>query len=150
MTTIRRATPADAPAVTEVVRESFSVYIERLGVTPWPMRSDYAEVIGRGETWVAADVDDVAGVLVLEQQDDHLLLDVIAVRRAERGSGVGYALMLHAENVARGLGLPEVRLYTNEKMSENLAYYPRLGYVETGREEVFGFHRVKLRKRLAG
>ena len=137
--------------MTEVVGEAFSVYIERLGVTPWPMRSDYAEVIGRGETWVAVDAaDDVAGVLVLERNDDHLLLDVIAVRRAERGSGVGYALMLHAESVARELGLPEVRLYTNEKMSENLAYYPRLGYVETGREEVSGFHRVNLRKRLAG
>ena len=50
--------------------------------------------------------------------------------------------------MARELGQSEVRLYTNEVMTENLAYYPRRGYVETHRDEVNGFHRVFFVKRL--
>lgn len=41
-----------------------------------------------------------------------------------------------------------VHLYTNEKMVENLAIYPRLGYAETGRRHEDGFNRVYFEKRL--
>jgi len=43
---------------------------------------------------------------------------------------------------ARRHGLSQVRLYTNEAMTENLAYYPRRGYAETHRAEQGGFRRV--------
>jgi hypothetical protein len=56
--------------------------------------------------------------------------------------------MALAEERARSLRLPEVRLYTNEAMTENLAYYPRHGYTETHRGQQDGFHRVFFRKRL--
>ena len=51
-----------------------------------------------------------------------------------------------AEEHARGLGLAEVRLYTNEAMTENIAYYTRHGYGETHRQEQDGFRRVFFRK----
>jgi hypothetical protein len=34
--------------------------------------------------------------------------------------------------------------YTNEAMTENLAYYARHGYAETHRAEHNGFHRARL------
>jgi hypothetical protein len=40
------------------------------------------------------------------------------------------------------MGLPEVRLYTNEAMTENLDYYPRRGYRETHRATQNGYRRV--------
>lgn len=40
------------------------------------------------------------------------------------------------------LGLSEVRLYTNVKMTENLSYYPRRGYREVERRTENGFERV--------
>jgi hypothetical protein len=43
-------------------------------------------------------------------------------------------------------GLSEIRLYTNEAMTENLAYYPRNGYTETQRAQQDGFSRVYFRK----
>jgi hypothetical protein len=44
-------------------------------------------------------------------------------------------------------GAPAVtRLYTNAAMTENLAYYPRRGYIETHRAAQDGFHRVFFRK----
>ena len=149
MPNIREATPADATVVTGIVRAAFAPYLARLGgVEPWPMRLDYAAVIGAGQTWVAEDGGQVVGVLVLDPHDDHLLLDVIAVSPANHGNGVGSALMSQAEDIARALNLDEVRLYTNEAMTENLAYDPRRGYVETHRDEVNGFHRVFFVKRV--
>ena len=47
-----------------------------------------------------------------------------------------------AEAQARAAGVPELRLYTNEKMHENLAYYSRRGFVETGRALQDGYARV--------
>ena len=40
----------------------------------------------------------------------------------------------------------EVRLYTNEAMTENLTFYPRHGYRETGRAVEHGFRRVYFSK----
>jgi hypothetical protein len=44
--------------------------------------------------------------------------------------------------------LPEIRLYTNEAMTENLGYYPRRGYTETHRARDEGVSRVFFRKAL--
>jgi hypothetical protein len=40
----------------------------------------------------------------------------------------------------------EIRLYINEAMTENLAYYRRRSYTETHRAEQDGFRRVFFRK----
>ena len=45
-------------------------------------------------------------------------------------------------------GFPFIWLYTHEKMTENRAWYARLGYVEFDRRTEHGFSRVFLRKSL--
>ena len=85
---------------------------------------------------MADDDGDVVGVLVLEDQADHLLLDVLAVAPGRQGRGVGRGRMDLAEDQASERGFSEVRLYTNARMTEDLAYYLRRGYVETHRDEV--------------
>jgi hypothetical protein len=57
--------------------------------------------------------------------------------------------MAFAEARAHALGLGVLRLYTNAAMSENLRFYPALGYRETGRRRQEGFDRVFFEKRLA-
>jgi hypothetical protein len=53
-----------------------------------------------------------------------------------------------AEDEARRHGLPEVRLYTNAAMTENVSYYARQGYRETHRAVDEGFDRVFFVKEL--
>ena len=65
-----------------------------------------------------------------------------------QGRGIGVRLLMLAEEQARGLDLDEIRLYTNEAMTENLGYYPRHGYTETHRAKQDGFDRVFFRKTL--
>jgi hypothetical protein len=41
-----------------------------------------------------------------------------------------------------------LRLYTHERMTENIALYSRLGFVATGRGRQAGYDRVFMTKRL--
>lgn len=142
----RRATAADQPAVQRLVDVAFTPYIERIGRPPGPMTADYARALADSRVWVIDGDGRLDAVMVLEVHPGHLLIDVIAVDPAAQGRGVGTVLLDRAEADARDLGLTELRLYTNEAMTENLLYYPRRGFEETGRRIEDGFRRVYYRK----
>jgi len=146
MPEIVQAARDDARAVAGCVRAAYAHYVERIGREPAPMTADYEALIDAGEVWVARAGDGVAGVLVLRPQPPALLLENVAVAPDRQGEGLGRALMAFAEDRARAEGLAEVVLYTNERMTENLRFYPALGYAETGRAMQDGFARVFFRK----
>ena len=145
---IRPAEPGDAAAVRDLVRAAYAGYVERIGKEPAPMLEDYAALIRAGEVWVLAEGGEVLGVLVIRPAADHMFLSNVAVAPGHQGRGLGRELVSFAEGQAVAYGLPEVRLYTNEKMHENLAVYARLGFEETGRGLDGGYRRVFMRKRL--
>jgi ribosomal protein S18 acetylase RimI-like enzyme len=145
---VRPAGPEDAAAIRDLVRASYARYIERIGKEPAPMLEDYAALIGAGEVWVSVEGEEVLGVLVMRPAEDHLFVDNVAVAPDHQGKGLGRELMTFAEARARKDGQPEIRLYTNEKMRENVAFYAKLGFEETGRRLDGGYRRVFMRKRL--
>jgi ribosomal protein S18 acetylase RimI-like enzyme len=146
---LRRAMPADVVSIKALVDAAYGKYLPRLaGLRPGPMTTDYSAAVRDNDVWVATDDDAIMGLVVLIPQPDHLLLDNIAVSPAGQGRGVGTRLMGFVEERALALGFDEVRLYTHVTMTENLAYYPRRGYVETHRAEQNGFRRVFFSKRL--
>jgi ribosomal protein S18 acetylase RimI-like enzyme len=146
---IRLASPADRSAVERVVHEAYAVYIDRIGKPPGPMFDDYAALIAAGTVSVLeTDDGEIAAIIVLLPKPGHLLLDNIAVRRDRQGQGLGRALIAFAEAEARRLGFDEVRLYTHQMMTENIALYARLGFVETGRGHDAGYDRVFMTKAL--
>lgn len=147
--TIRRAEASDAADIARIVDAAYAHYVPRIGRKPAPMLDDHAARVRDGEAWVALEDGAVAGVLVLIDAPDHLLLDNIAVDPARRGTGIGRALLRFAEAEARGRGHAEIRLYTNAKMTENIALYARIGYRETGRAAQSGFDRVYFAKSVA-
>jgi len=145
---IRPATAVDLPAVERIVRDAYAKYIERIGKPPGPMLDDYRARIRAHEAWVLEDGGAVAGVIILLAEDDHLLLDNVAVDPAHAGRGLGRVLMEFAEAEARRRGYDEIRLYTHEKMTENITLYRHLGWQETGRGEQAGYSRVFFRKQV--
>ena len=146
--TVRRATPADVPALYVVAHEAYLLYVPRIGRMPAPMTADYSAAVQTGQAWVAEVDGQVLGLLVLVINQGHLLIENIAVLPSAQGRGLGARLLMLAEDEARAHGLGEIRLYTNEGMTENLAYYPRHGYRETRRAEDHGFRRVFFSKTL--
>jgi GNAT superfamily N-acetyltransferase len=142
------ADPGDAPAVAACVRAAYARDVERIGREPAPMTADYDRLIAAGEVWVIRAGRDIAGVIVLRPQPPALLVENVAVAPGRQGRGLGRLLMAFAEERARAEGLAEVVLYTNERMTENLRFYPALGFTETGRALQDGFARVFYRKAL--
>ncbi len=146
MLEVRKAKPAEAAEIAAVAVAAYAPYVARIGRPPAPMTADYAAAVHRGEVWVAVADGAITGLLVLVPAPDHLLLENVAVRPDAQRTGIGARLLGLAEDQARRLGLTEIRLYTNVAMTENLAYYPRHGYVETHRGEGAGFSRVYFAK----
>ena len=146
---LRRARPEDHAAVEAIVNAAYSIYVGRIGKPPGPMLDDYARLIAARAVSVLEDPDGrVAALIVLLPKPDHLLLDNIAVRPDRQGRGLGRRLIAFAESEARRLGYPELRLYTHEKMTENIALYTRFGFRETGRGRKAGYERVFMTKPL--
>jgi ribosomal protein S18 acetylase RimI-like enzyme len=145
---IRPAEIQEAGAVTMLVREAYAKYVGRIGREPAPMLVDYEAAIMARETWVLVEGDETSGVLVMRPENDHLFVETVAVRPDRQGSGLGRRLMAFVEEAARGRGLREIQLYTNEKMEENLPFYRSLGFEETGRRFDEGYRRVFMKKRL--
>ncbi|MBP7000301.1 GNAT family N-acetyltransferase [Amaricoccus sp.] len=146
---IRPAAAADEPAIRACAAQAFARYVPLIGRRPAPMDANFAAQIAAGEIRVAADpAGALQGYVAFRAEPPAMLLDAVAVLPAAAGRGVGKALIAACEAAARRLALAEVRLYTNERMTSNLAMYPRLGYVETARHTEDGFSRVYFRKPL--
>jgi N-acetylglutamate synthase-like GNAT family acetyltransferase len=145
-TSIRRATTADLADIQRLIDDAYTKYIERIGRPPAPLTADYAAALEHSRVWVLESGDAIVGALVTEDRADHLLLETVAVAPDAQGRGYGRLLLDRAESDAAELGLTEVRLYTNEAMTENLTFYPRHGYRETGRAIEDGYRRVYFSK----
>ncbi len=146
---IRLAQPADQAAVEAIVNAAYSPYVARIGKPPGPMLDDYRALIEAGAVSILEDAGRAAAaIIVLIPKLDHLLLDNIAVRPDRQGQGYGRALIGFAESEARRLGYRELRLYTHQLMTENLALYARIGFAETGRGRQDGYERVFMCKQV--
>jgi ribosomal protein S18 acetylase RimI-like enzyme len=144
---LRIARPEDRAAVEAIVHAAYSIYVERIGKAPGPLLDDYAGLIAAGAVSVLEDPDGaIAALVVVLPKPDYLLLDNIAVRPDRQGRGFGRRLVAFAESEARRLGYVALRLYTNEKMTENIALYERLGFREIGRGREAGYDRVFMTK----
>lgn len=161
---IEPAVAADAAGMRALARAAYAPFVERIGREPAPMTADYAALASAGdggtrvvrdggagmpiEPTVPTELAPVLARLVVELDPDALLIENVAVAPTARGRGLGTLLLDHAETLAREHGLARIRLYTNALMTENLAWYPRRGYVETHRAHDEGFDRVFFEKRL--
>jgi N-acetylglutamate synthase-like GNAT family acetyltransferase len=146
--TARAAASHDAPGVAACVAAAYRHYIERNGLVPVPMRQDYDEVIRDCHVTVVEHGGTIVAVLALRVAEEGFLLDNVAIAPAHQGKGLGRWLLEYAESEARRQGFDSIYLYTQEVMTENLALYRRIGYVEYARRIESGLHRVYLRKPL--
>ncbi|MFK8333267.1 GNAT family N-acetyltransferase [Pseudomonas sp. BJa5] len=146
--TIRPARLEEAACITALVNQAYSHYVARIGQKPAPMLDDYRQVLAESQVYVLTCDAEIAGVLVMRPIDGELLLENVAVLPRYKGQGIGKRLMLFCEEHARHCRCRAICLYTHERMTENIALYTRLGYLETHRATQNGFARVFMRKTL--
>ena len=146
---IRLAEIGDLDAVRTCARLSYEKYVARIGREPAPMIADFAALIGRQAVHVDVHGDGaLQGFIVFYPRGRHMHLENVAVMPEYQGAGIGRRLITFCEAQARTAGLDAIELYTNAKMTENLDYYPRIGFEEIGRGQQDGFDRVFYRKAL--
>ena len=145
---MRNAAADDESDVRACVDAAYGLYVERIGKPPAPMLEDYAALINSDVVYVATRDGRLVGLIVMWPKEDHLYIDNIAVLPEEQGTGVGSALLAHADREAQRGGFSEIRLYTHAKMTENIQYYPRKGFRETHRATDAGYRRVYFTRHL--
>ncbi len=145
---IRPAQLEDVESIRSLVERAYGPWVPVIGRRPGPMDEDYAELVAGGDVYVWA-APEVVGLLVLRPTDGALMVENVAVEPAAQGQGLGPALLAFAEQQARERGIGELRLYTHERMTTNIALYERLGWSEYDRLAQHGFARVFMRKHLS-
>jgi len=99
------------------------------------MTADYDRAVAEHVIDLHEESGSLVALIEMIPQADHILIENIAVHPDRHGQGFGSRLLTHAEDVARSLGLKEMRLYTNGLMQSNIALYTRRGYLEDRRED---------------
>ncbi len=131
---LRRATPADATAVRDLTRAAYAKWVPVLGREPKPMTADYDVAVRDHSVDMLYLAGELAALIEMHPETDHMLVVNVAVSPDHQGRGLGRALLAHAEELTRSLGLGEMRLYTSVHLTENVKLYERVGY-KVDREE---------------
>ena len=92
----------------------------------------------------------MAALIETTPEDDDLLIENVAVSPPCQGRGYGRRLMAEAEAIAQEHGLRGVRLYTNQRFTQNIRLYEKLGYRQVREETLNGGVAVHMLKRLGG
>lgn len=145
MTTVRRATPADIPAMKQLWAQ---LQQSQQGFRPFPPSLPPQDLAARelasieDEYWVAAlDGERVVGMAFLHEDrptrlSDQTALEIsrVIVDPSARGAGVGRMLVEEANRIARERGLQFIMIRAFAKNAAGIAFWESLGfepYVDT-------------------
>jgi ribosomal protein S18 acetylase RimI-like enzyme len=119
--------------------------MERLRREPAPMNADFDAHVAAGHAVVIESAGLILGYMIAWPRTEDYLVENLAVDPSHQGGSFGRRLLEHAIRETVRLTLPALRLYTNAAMTEKLAIYRRIGFLETHRTVENGYHRVHLR-----
>ncbi len=147
---LRLARETDVEAIRDLTRAAYAKWVAVIGREPKPMGADYEAAV-RKHRFDLLYVDDVlAGLIETVDEMTQLLIENVAVSPDFQGLGLGSKLMAHAETIATSLGHSRIWLYTNQRFTENVRLYLKLGYLIDREEDVGGGTvRVDMSKTLA-
>ncbi|MCA1811786.1 MAG: GNAT family N-acetyltransferase [Halobacteriales archaeon] len=144
---VRRAKPADLPAVEALERLAFQDY--RRASSASLRRSLLSP---RQSVWVVdGPKGQLGGLLVLWHFPHRVRIYDVATHPDLRGQGIGRALIAHAEREALAAGCSWMTLEAEEADPDLVAWYQHHGYAVVDRLKDFyhkGCHAVRMTKRL--
>jgi ribosomal protein S18 acetylase RimI-like enzyme len=156
----RLATDADIPALVDLVESAYRGDASRVG---WTTEADLLEgqrtdpeslrgIIGKpGSVIVLAEREgELLACANLERLDNAAYFGMFAVRPGLQGGGIGNAVIVECERIARDeWASPSVRMTVIWSRVELIAWYERRGYRATGERKPFpyGDQRFGLPKR---
>lgn len=148
--TFRAATPADIPAIVELVTSAYRGDTSRQG---WTTEADLLDGARVDPEVLLHDIERPDSLVLLAERDGELLacahvaieddagyFGMFAVGPALQGGGVGKAVIAEAERIARDTWkLPAMRMTVIDVRAELIAFYERRGYARTGIRKPFPY-----------
>ena len=137
---IRRATPDDAEAISDVLLQA------SLGAWGWFVGYERIEAANRGQRHPANLVaEDDEGVFAFISWDDRNgEIERLYTHPRGQGRGAGAALLDAAEDALREAGCTEAWLNTEERGTATRRFYENRGWVESGPPRVRDWHGAHL------
>ncbi|MEQ9491114.1 MAG: GNAT family N-acetyltransferase [Alphaproteobacteria bacterium] len=140
--TVRDATPADidscrAIAIAELRQNRFHADPEIDNAAADALRAAWIEnaIRGRADRVLVACIGDkVVGFNALLRRNDAIVIDLIAVAGSAQGRGIGGALVA---SIGQGESVSRIRVGTQAANTASLAFYKRLGFNETDRQDTW-------------
>ncbi|BAT57678.1 putative N-acetyltransferase YvbK [Variibacter gotjawalensis] len=129
LSSLRRADLRDLEAVRAFQHGAYARNRAIQNVEPLPLMVEYADIFRTHEVWLSEQGGALGGVLILEDRPEDLLVWSVATAETAKESGIGNQMMTAAEERAAELGKSVMRLYTGQKLTRNVAWYERRGYV---------------------
>ena len=152
---IRRAVPADAGAIADVLQQAFAEF-EPL-YTPQGFRAttpDGEQLAGRleeGPCWVALWQGRIAGTAsAILKSGQGLYVRGVAVTPSLRGQGLASLLMNEVESFAKQNACSRMFLTTTPFLGSAIRLYERLGFIRDGADDLFGTPLIRMEKKLNG
>jgi predicted N-acetyltransferase YhbS len=139
---IRVATITDLDAINSSTDLAFASFAERSHKRDAKLENNLRSQILEGSIWLICDQAHVLGYISLWPIADQMFIDTLAVRPSHPRQGLGSQLLAFADRETLRLGLNSVNLFTKGTMADNLVFYKRRGYRETGRCDDDGICRV--------
>jgi len=146
-TEMRRAGPADVVAIKTLVDEAYGKWIPLIGRKPWPMTVDYAVAVTEHDIQLLH-VNGVLAGLVETIRAADFVVENLAVSPDFQKQGLGDALLRQSEQTAASLGYDAIKLYTNQRFAENIAFYERRDYRIESQEQLADGVLINLIKKL--
>jgi ribosomal protein S18 acetylase RimI-like enzyme len=146
---LRVAGREDAAAIAALTREAYAKWVDVIGREPLPMQVDYTEALQRHRFDLLFVGDALAGLIETVADGEFLLIENLAVRPLWQNRGYGGELLRWAESYADQTGLRGLRLYTNQRFTQNIRFYERFGFVTEREAPHGGGVIVYMRKMLA-
>ena len=147
MSNLRKATPADAAAINQLVNSAYRGDASRQG---WTTEADLLDgtrideaairdLIARPDTTVLTYWEEGAllGCVELRASENKLYLGMLSVKPDTQGKGIGKKLMAAAEDHARSQGIPVIFMTVISARKELIDWYVRHGYRLTGERKPF-------------
>lgn len=125
---LRPASLDDVGAIRSLTRDAYSKWVPVIGREPLPMTADYDEAVRKHRIDLLFEDGTLAGLIEMIPQNDHLLIENIAVSPIRQNRGLGRKLLAYAEQVAAAQGYSVIKLFTNKLFAENVQLYSRVGY----------------------
>jgi len=139
---IRAATVADLASIVRCADLAFAPFAEHSDKQDVKPEENLRSQILEGSIHLICDEAQVLGYISLWPTANQMFIDTLAVLPMHHRRGLGSQLLAFADRETLRLGLYSVSLFTKETMADNLVFYQRRGYGETGRCDGDGFCRV--------